>query len=156
MVAFLEWVGCMQCVWCMVAIKQAKWEMSLGGLVWVWVEVCVFLSHLPTDSYRTMILPTVYGQLLFFPRLWNNNSHCCNYYPMSICLCSLSVCFWDWLAQQGVTLGSSVIISFSENSSVVWRVNWPLVQVHSAGIWMLAHCRNSVYRKQTRGWKGSA
>lgn len=79
------------------------------------------------------------------PHLWKNNSHCCSYNPISVRLFLFPWCFSEWLALRGVTLACSAIISFNENSSVVWRVNWPLVQGHSAGIWRLTHCRNSVY-----------
>lgn len=40
---------------------------------------------------------------------------------------------------QGGPLAFSVIISFSENSNVVWRVKWPTVQGHTTGILVLSH-----------------
>lgn len=97
----------------------------------------------------------LYGQLLFSPQFVKTQFTLlqllpCFYLP----LFPFPLRFSEWLALQGVTLASSVIISLSENSSVVWRVNWPRVQGHSAGIWMLAHCRTSVYEKTNERVEG--
>lgn len=156
---FFSWVVVMHAT----RVKQTNWEM-LGAfsLIFRFLFPCKrkenttlhhSLQYLLDGSLHCTVHRKLwfhlYAQLLFlFPCSWENNSHCCSYYPVSICLCFRFLGgFSEWLALRGGTWASSVIISLSENSSVVWRVNWQQVQGRSAGIRMLAHHRTPVYGK---------
>lgn len=109
------------------------------------------IAHSPEEN---VVLLHLYSQLLSFPRMWNSTSHCCSYYPVSIRFYFHFLWVFRLLALHGVISASPAITSFTENSIVVWCVNWPLVQSHSAGIWMLKHWGTSMNGKTNERTEG--
>lgn len=97
---------------------------------------CASQNSMLHSTHDTIMLPIMVN-CVSLPCLWNNNSQWRSYFHFP-------GVFPAW----GKTF-------FSENGSVVWRVNWPLVRGHAAGIWMLSHCGTYVNGNKWEDRRGS-